>query len=133
GGAAAGEDDHLGACERRIIEHVVAGGTPFAQAEIGDDETVPRAYLCLPLTIGETTIGVLSASDRQARPDLPLYFETMQVIANYLAQAIQRKRAEQELQKFMNELIEARNLAEQHAVTLSQQSAQLVQARNEAS
>jgi two-component system, cell cycle sensor histidine kinase and response regulator CckA len=54
-----------------------------------------QSFLCVPMKIRERVVGTLAMADFRERQSVSTLDETMQVIANYLAQMIERKRAEE--------------------------------------
>jgi PAS domain S-box-containing protein len=56
-------------------------------------------FLCVPMKVGERTIGTLGMGDRQSPQGIMPRIETFRVIGNHLAQEIERKRAEEALRE----------------------------------
>jgi two-component system cell cycle sensor histidine kinase/response regulator CckA len=88
----------------RAISGTVAtsGRAVFTSKALGNPEyqfsalkgRVVESFLCVPMKMKERVLGTLVLADPREGRLTPSLGETMQVIANYLAQMIERKRAE---------------------------------------
>lgn len=58
-----------------------------------------RTFLCVPMKMGERVRGCLTLSDTRIMELQPSLVDTVQVIANYLATAIERKEAVEEIKQ----------------------------------
>ncbi|MBK6767124.1 MAG: GAF domain-containing protein [bacterium] len=56
-----------------------------------------QSILCVPLRVRNQVIGVVWLGDSKLQPGISLSLVPMQIVANYLAQAIDRYRAEEEM------------------------------------
>jgi PAS domain S-box-containing protein len=90
--------------EETISGRVARSGEPIFESDVlsrPDPDLAPlralgiRAFACVPARIGGRVVATLSLADPAAREIDPSLRHTLQILANYLAQAIERKRAEE--------------------------------------
>jgi PAS domain S-box-containing protein/putative nucleotidyltransferase with HDIG domain len=70
-----------------------------------------RAFICVPLKINNTVLGVLSLADSQTRTGLERIATTIQIIANHFSQEIIRRRTEDALRISEANLKESQRIA----------------------
>ena len=73
-----------------------------------------KSYVCVPIAIKGHMIGGLLLADTNKRLEVTQLLDTLQVIGNYLAQEIDRKRIAEELRKYsehLEQLVEERTKA----------------------
>ena len=58
-----------------------------------------ETFVCVPMKIGERVLGTIALADPEVRLVSPTLVDTLQVVANYTAQAIERKQGEEALRR----------------------------------
>ncbi len=78
-----------------IVDLQVGRRADFAHADLR--RTGMQSIACVPLRVRDQAIGVIWLGDVRVLPNMAQFAMPLQVIANYLAQAIDRYRAEEEM------------------------------------